>query len=66
MVAAGYYLNGTANKDVGVLSFNSFEPNTPAEFQAVVQTMLAEMKRDGKTKLIIDLQGNGGGMFTLA
>ncbi|RDW57380.1 hypothetical protein BP5796_12830 [Coleophoma crateriformis] len=63
LTAAGYYLQSTTNKDVGVLSFNSFEPNTPAEFQAVVQTMLAEMKRDGKTKLIVDLQGNGGGVI---
>jgi hypothetical protein len=63
LVAAGYYLKSAANSDVGVLSFNSFEPNTPAEFQAVVQTMLADMKRDGKTKLIVDLQGNGGGVI---
>ncbi|KAI6712197.1 hypothetical protein JHW43_005241 [Diplocarpon mali] len=56
---SGYYL---PNSDVGVLAMNSFEPNTPAEFQAVMQTMLAEMKRDGKTKLVVDLQGNGGGI----
>lgn len=61
--ASGYYLQSSANSDVGVLSFSSFEPNTPAEFQAVIQTMLAEMKRDGKTKLIVDLQGNGGGII---
>ncbi|KAI9050054.1 hypothetical protein LZ554_006199 [Drepanopeziza brunnea f. sp. 'monogermtubi'] len=56
---SGYYL---PNSDVGVIAMNSFEPNTPAEFQAVMQTMLAEMKRDGKTKLVVDLQGNGGGI----
>lgn len=59
---SGYYLKSQANSDVGVISMNSFEPNTPAEFQAVIQTMLAEMKRDGKTKLVVDLQGNGGGI----
>lgn len=59
---SGYYLKSQANSDVGVISMNSFEPNQPAEFQAVMQTMLAEMKRDGKTKLIVDLQGNGGGI----
>lgn len=42
---------------------NGFAPNIPAEFQAVMQTMLAEMKRDGKTKLVVDLQGNGGGVI---
>jgi C-terminal processing protease CtpA/Prc len=31
--------------------------------QAVIQTMIAEMRRDGKTKLIVDLQGNGGGVI---
>lgn len=56
-------MKSAANSDVGVLSLSSFEPNTPAEFQAVVQTMFADMKRDGKTKLIVDLQGNGGGVI---
>ncbi|KAJ5038288.1 uncharacterized protein L3040_007155 [Drepanopeziza brunnea f. sp. 'multigermtubi'] len=56
---SGYYL---PNSDVGVIAMNSFEPDVPAEFQAVMQTMLAEMKRDGKTKLVVDLQGNGGGI----
>lgn len=60
---AGYYLKSAGNTDVGVISLPSFEPNTPAEMQAVIQTMLAEMKRDGKTKLIVDLQGNGGGII---
>lgn len=61
--ASGYYLKSQANSDVGVLFLPSFEPGTPAEYQAVIQTMLAEMKRDGKTKLIVDMQGNGGGVI---
>jgi hypothetical protein len=61
--ASGYYLKSAVNSDVGVISLNSFEPNTPAEFQAVIQTMIAEMRRDGKSKLIVDLQGNGGGII---
>ncbi|KUJ19611.1 uncharacterized protein LY89DRAFT_780523 [Mollisia scopiformis] len=60
---SGYYLTSAGHNDVGVISMNSFEPNTPAEFQAVIQTMLAEMKRDGKTKLVVDLKGNGGGII---
>ena len=63
LTSAGYYLTSDRNKDVGVLSLPSFEPSTPAEMQAVIQTMLMEMKRDGKTKLIVDLQGNGGGII---
>jgi hypothetical protein len=61
--AAGYYLTNSSNSDVGVISLNTFGPETPAEMQAVIQTMIAEMRRDGKTKLIVDLQGNGGGVI---
>lgn len=61
LLVSGYYLNKTEYKDVGVLAIQSFNPGSPQEFQAVVQTMLAEMKRDGKNKLIIDLSINGGG-----
>jgi hypothetical protein len=60
---AGYYLTNSSNSDVGVISLNTFGPETPAEMQAVIQTMIAEMRRDGKTKLIVDLQGNGGGVI---
>lgn len=60
-VVSGYFLNSTRNSDVAVLSMLSFEPKTPAEFQAVVQTFLADAKAAGKTKLVVDLSANGGG-----
>lgn len=58
--AGGYYL---PNSDVAVLSLLSFEPTIPAEWQLVVQKFLATAKADGKTKLIIDLAANGGGLI---
>lgn len=58
--AGGYYL---ANSNVAVLSLLSFEPEIPAEWQMVVQKFLAKAKADGKTKLIIDLAANGGGLI---
>ena len=61
---SGYYLddgnNGTYS-DVAVLSMLSFAPNFPIEFQSVVQTFIQKAREKGKTKLVIDLSGNGGG-----
>lgn len=58
--ASGYYLE---NSDVAVLTFRSFEPDDPAEWQMATQKFLDAAKADGKTKLIIDLQSNGGGVI---
>lgn len=57
---SGYFLN---DSDVAVLSMVSFDPDQPAEFQAVVQTLIAEAKAAHKTKLVIDLSANGGGII---
>ncbi|KAL3952473.1 hypothetical protein ACCO45_012416 [Purpureocillium lilacinum] len=43
----------------------SFEPRSPAEFQAVTQDFLEEAKAAGKTKLVVDFQVNGGGYILL-
>lgn len=51
------------DSDVAVLSMVSFDPDFPAEFQAVVQALIAEAKAAGKTKLVIDLSANGGGII---
>jgi len=61
---SGYYLNDESNgtySDVAVLSMLSFAPNFPIEFQSVVQTFIQKARENGKTKLVIDLSGNGGG-----
>ncbi|KAI1339844.1 hypothetical protein F5Y15DRAFT_382300 [Xylariaceae sp. FL0016] len=59
---AGYYLDGE-NSDVAVLAMVSFDPDVPAEFQAVIQNFFADAKAAGKTKLVIDVSANGGGII---
>lgn len=61
----GYYLDG-AHKHTGVLTMIDFFPTNPAEYQATIQSFLAEMKKDGKTKIIIDMSGNTGCFTALA
>jgi hypothetical protein len=61
---SGYFLDDDpAYSDVAVLSMLSFEPEFPAEFQSVVQTFISDAKAAGKTKLVIDLSANGGGVI---
>ncbi|KJK63227.1 Peptidase family S41 [Aspergillus parasiticus SU-1] len=60
-VISGYFLDSDKNSEVAVLSMLSFEPSTPAEFQAVLEKFIRHAKAAGKTKLVIDLSGNGGG-----
>ncbi|RDL38990.1 ClpP [Venustampulla echinocandica] len=61
---AGYFLDGDPDyEDVAVLSMLSFEPKFPAEFQIVIQNFISDAKAAGKTKMIIDLSGNGGGII---
>lgn len=56
-----YFLDGEGFEDVAVLSMLSFEPESPVEFQQVVQQCIADSKAAGKTKMVIDVQANGGG-----
>ncbi|KAL5409321.1 hypothetical protein PMIN03_006003 [Paraphaeosphaeria minitans] len=58
---AGYYLSGDGLDDVAVLSVLSFSPRSVVEYQAVAETFLADAKRDGKKKLVVDLSANNGG-----
>lgn len=60
-VVAGFYLDGEGYEDVAVIVLLAFESESPAEFQAVAQQFYDQAKADGKTKLVIDVQGNGGG-----
>ena len=61
---SGYFLDDDpAYADVAVLSMVSFEPDFPIEFQSVVQTLISDAKAAGKTKLVVDLSGNGGGVI---
>ncbi|KAH7314246.1 peptidase S41 family protein [Rhexocercosporidium sp. MPI-PUGE-AT-0058] len=67
---SGYFLNGTGYENVAVLAVSGFSPppegNVEAleyitNFQSTVESFLAQSKAAGKTRLVIDLQANGGG-----
>ena len=60
-IVSGYYLTGEGLEDVAVIVLLAFESQSPAEFQAVCRDFFAEAVAAGKTKLVIDFQGNGGG-----
>jgi len=62
----GYYLSGDGLDDVAVLSVLSFSPSSVVEFQTVAETFLADAKRDGKKKLVVDLSANNGGAILQA
>lgn len=59
----GYYIDGEGYEDVAVLSVPNFVGTSVAQaaFQKTSQEFLTKARADGKTKLILDLQANGGG-----
>jgi hypothetical protein len=61
---ACYFPEG--NEDLAVLSVPTFEPISDVEFPDIIRQCLATASKKGKTKLIIDLRGNGGGTVLLA
>lgn len=64
-IVSGYYLQGEGVEDVAVIVLTAFESNSPAEFQATVHDFIQKAKADGKKKIVIDFQGNGGGYILL-
>ncbi|KAL7940000.1 hypothetical protein V8C42DRAFT_357971 [Trichoderma barbatum] len=64
-IVSGYFLEGDGLDDVAVISLLSFDPSSPRQFQAVVQNFFAEAIAAGKSKLVIDFQGNPGGFIAL-
>jgi len=59
----GFYIDGEGYDDVAVLQVPNFVGSSAAEipFQQLTQQFIPKALADGKTKLIIDLQANGGG-----
>lgn len=51
--------------DTAVLQVPSFEPVDDLDFQNSVRALLATAQSQGRSKLIIDLRGNGGGEILL-
>ena len=66
-VINGYYLDDPGYEDVAILAVSSFLTNYGAEtaFQAAGKKFLEKAWGDGKKKLIIDVQANGGGTILL-
>ncbi|KAH0292500.1 hypothetical protein KCU62_g2010, partial [Aureobasidium sp. EXF-3399] len=61
---AGYFSN--ANPDLAILAVTSFSSLSLIEFENVVRQLLATASENNRTKLVIDLRGNGGGTIFLA
>jgi hypothetical protein len=59
------YLSDTYS-DLAVLAVPSFSSISPIEFENVVRQTLATANENNRTKLVIDLRGNGGGTVFLA
>lgn len=66
---AGYFLSGPGYDDVAALSVLGFAPSGDFDtteyvinFQRVVGDFLAMSRQAGKTKLVVDVTGNGGGL----
>ncbi|ORY17983.1 hypothetical protein BCR34DRAFT_473954 [Clohesyomyces aquaticus] len=59
----GFYVSAPGYEDVAVLQVPNFVGDMSAEipFQKTTKDFLAKSVADGKTKLIIDVQANGGG-----
>jgi hypothetical protein len=59
----GFYIDAPGYEDVAVLQVPSFVSSTYAElpFQATSQKFLEKAWSEGKTRLVIDAQANGGG-----
>lgn len=60
-VVAGFYLDGEGYEDVAVIVLLAFESESVSEFQTVCMQFFANAVAAGKTKLVIDVQSNGGG-----
>lgn len=54
------------SSDLAVLSIPTFEPLNANQFSSVVRQCLATANKKGKSRLIVDLRGNGGGTVFLA
>ncbi|PVH95380.1 hypothetical protein DM02DRAFT_537479 [Periconia macrospinosa] len=57
----GYFLNDTGYNDVAILSVPSYESPDVQRFQDTMRDFIRMATKAGKTKLIFDMRGNGGG-----
>lgn len=63
---AGYFLNDTETNDVAVLSIPTFNPDLSISGpQSFLEDFLDLCREKGRTKLVVDIQGNIGGLRSL-
>ena len=70
-----YYMDGAGYEDVAVLAIPAFDPEIEEEWtdetealqeaQKVIREFFAGAVKDGKTKLLVDLRGNTGGLISM-
>ncbi|KAH9884009.1 hypothetical protein F4778DRAFT_578709 [Xylariomycetidae sp. FL2044] len=60
-IISGYFLEGEGFEDTAVIAMLSFSPEDPVEFQRVAEDFFDLCVKAGKTKLVVDVQANGGG-----
>ncbi|KAK5087527.1 hypothetical protein LTR24_006644 [Lithohypha guttulata] len=64
---AGYFIDNPDYSDVAVLVIRSFDgrklPDYLKSFQDLLEKFLRQARNSSKTRLVIDIQGNGGGII---
>ncbi|KAI8939568.1 hypothetical protein NX059_003332 [Plenodomus lindquistii] len=65
LAVAGYYINGSGYEDVAVLSIPSYNAEDVQSFQNTMRDFIRASQAAGKTKMIFDMRGNGGGAAIL-
>ncbi|KAF1920546.1 hypothetical protein BDU57DRAFT_18030 [Ampelomyces quisqualis] len=61
LAVGGYYINGSGYENVAVLSIPTYDAPDVQAFQNTMRDFIRKSKADGKTKMIFDMRGNGGG-----
>ncbi|CBX98256.1 hypothetical protein LEMA_P096650.1 [Plenodomus lingam JN3] len=61
LAIGGYYLSDSGYEDVAVLSIPSYDSADVQSFQNTMRDFIRASQAAGKTKMIFDMRGNGGG-----
>ncbi|KAL6709502.1 hypothetical protein ACN47E_001437 [Coniothyrium glycines] len=61
LAVGGYYLNGTGYENVAVLSIPTYNSPDVQSFQNTMRDFIRASQQAGKTQMIFDMRGNGGG-----
>ncbi|KAH7378817.1 hypothetical protein BKA66DRAFT_420772 [Pyrenochaeta sp. MPI-SDFR-AT-0127] len=61
LAVGGYYIDGAGYEKVAVLSIPSYDSSDVQSFQNTMRDFIRMSQTAGKTQMIFDLRGNGGG-----